>query len=280
MEIGFAQRPAATLTTNPDSTVLRVEALSAGYRGEQVLHDVDLSLSRNRCLAIVGESGSGKTTLARTIAGLHGESSGLIALEGVPLASQARRRTAQVRSDIQYVFQNPYASLNPRRTIGKSLTQPLRLLGKLPADEIRQRVRAALAQVDLPVEMLASYPDQLSGGQRQRAAIARALIVEPKVVICDEITSALDVSIQAVVVELLLQLKQQNDLSLLFVTHNLALASSISDEVLVLQRGSVAECGPTAKVLEAPSHEYTQALLRDTPTPPATTSITTHAAER
>jgi peptide/nickel transport system ATP-binding protein len=246
--------------------VLEVTDVAAGYGGEPVLRGVSLAVARRQCVAVVGESGSGKTTLVRTIAGMHREASGTITLEGQELRGDARERPRHVRREIQYIFQNPYASLNPRRTIEKCLAQPLRLFDRMSSGEVRDRVRSVLEHVELPPTILSSYPDQLSGGQRQRVAIARALIVEPTLLICDEITSALDVSIQAVVVEMLLRLRTQYGLSMLFVTHNLGLASSMADGIVVLRQGTVVESGFASTVLSQPSHEYTRSLLRDTPT--------------
>src|SRR5262249_45891988 len=155
-------------------------------------------LPAESCLALVGESGSGKTTLARCIAGLHRQQSGAIRFQGAPLAPAAHHRTAEARRRIQYIFQNPYASLNPRRRIGPTIAAALRAFESAGAREIDRRVRAALDQVALPASTAERYPHQLSGGQRQRAAIARALIAEPRLLICDEVTSSLDVSVQAV----------------------------------------------------------------------------------
>jgi len=248
-----------------DGHVLQAEDLAASYRGTEVLHQVSLSIQAGQCVAIVGESGSGKTTLARTIAGLHKEATGILRLGGERLAYDARARPLSARLAIQYVFQNPYASLNPRRSIAKSLAQPLRIAADLPAPLARARVAEAMDQVELPREMLASYPDELSGGQRQRVAIARALAAQPSVLICDEVTSALDVSVQASVVEMLLSLKGSRGMAILFITHNIALASGIADQIAVLKDGRLIEHGPTPQVVLSPRSDYAQSLLRDTP---------------
>ena len=187
------------------------------------MHDVNLQLAPHECLALVGESGSGKTTLARSIAGLHRDRSGLISLRGQPLADSARAAARARRAQaIQYVFQNPYGSLNPRKTIGQIVRQPLGVFGTATGAEADKRVSEMLERVSLAASYVDRYPDQLSGGERQRVAIARALVVSPSVLVCDEVTSALDVSVQAAIVELLAELQRELGLAMLFVTHNLA----------------------------------------------------------
>jgi peptide/nickel transport system ATP-binding protein len=245
--------------------VLSAENVVASYRGHEVLHGISLAVRPGQCLAIVGESGSGKTTLARTIAGLHREASGQLHLSGQPLGRDARGRPAAARLAVQYVFQNPYASLNPRRTVGKSLAQPLRLVTGLSPSAVTAKIRSALDKVQLPLDLLDSYPDELSGGQRQRVAIARALVAQPAVLLCDEVTSALDVSVQASVVELLLSLKAETSLTMLFITHNIALASIMADDILVLHNGSPVEYGPAAQVVQTPRSGYARSLIQDTP---------------
>jgi peptide/nickel transport system ATP-binding protein len=252
----------------PEATVtgsLNVADVTVRYGRDEVLHGVSLDLRAGACLAVVGESGSGKTTLGRTIAGLHEASSGIVSFDNVPLPKVAKRSVAMRRA-IQYIFQNPDASLNPRRTVGQTIAQPLRRLCGTSGRAAQREVRIALEQTGLSATAYDLYPDQLSGGQRQRVAIARALVVQPRVLICDEITSALDVSVQAVIIELLRDLQQARQLSLLFITHNLALASSLATDILVLRVGSVVESGPTSDVLRSPSSDYTKALLHDTPT--------------
>ena len=248
-----------------EAYVLSAENVVASYRGHEVVHGISLAVRPGQCLAIVGESGSGKTTLARTIAGLHREASGQLYLSGQPLGRDARGRPAAARLAVQYVFQNPYASLNPRRTVGKSLAQPLRLVTGLSASAVTAKIRSALDKVQLSRDLLDSYPDELSGGQRQRVAIARALVAQPAVLMCDEVTSALDVSVQASVVELLLSLKAETSLTMLFITHNIALASIMADDILVLRSGSLVEYGTAAQVVQAPRSEYARSLIQDTP---------------
>lgn len=247
--------------------VLAAENLTVRYGDRTVLHGADLEVHPGRCLAVVGESGSGKSTTSRTLAGLVSPSAGRTLLDGVELAGSARQRTKDQRKKLQIIFQNPYASLNPRRTIGDSVGAPARFIFGDSRKAALARAEGALEQVALNPRLLHAFPDQLSGGERQRAAIARALICEPEVLICDEVTSALDVSIQASIVNLLIRLKQERGLGLLFVTHNLPLAAALAESTLVLYQGTVVENGPTDRILRAPEHDYTRSLLRDTPQP-------------
>ncbi len=243
--------------------LLRIDGFGAKYADKPVLEDVSLVVHPQRCMAVVGESGAGKTTLARCIVGLHSNWSGTIEFDGKPLAHDHRKRPADAIRSLQYVFQNPYTSLNPRKTVGRLIEQPLRELFKLPASERERRVVAALHDAALNEEYLNRYPDQLSGGERQRVAIARALVVEPKLLVCDEVTSALDVSVQAAIVELLHRLKLERGLTLVLITHNLALVRSLADDVVILRDGVVVEQG--AEVLDHPSSEYALQLLADVP---------------
>jgi peptide/nickel transport system ATP-binding protein len=245
--------------------VLSLDHVFAGYGPITVVHDINLQLAPHECLALVGESGSGKTTLARSIAGLHRDRSGLISLRGQLLADAARNRTRDARQSIQYVFQNPYGSLNPRKTIGQIVRQPLGVFGAATGAAADKRVKEMLDRVSLSASYLDRYPDQLSGGERQRVAIARALVVSPAVLVCDEVTSALDVSVQAAIVELLAELQRELGLAMLFVTHNLPLVRSIAQRVAVMSAGRIVELGAVEHVLHAPTDEYTKALLADTP---------------
>jgi peptide/nickel transport system ATP-binding protein len=244
---------------------LEVSNLEAFHGASRILKSLSFTIHRGSCVALVGESGSGKTTTARCLAGLHGNQSGRIIFDGEVLAPHASQRSASARQRIQYIFQNPYASLNPRKTIGQSVAMAVEQFEPMSGVETRKRVLAALDEVSLPSGFADRYPQQLSGGQRQRVAIARALIVKPKLLICDEVTSALDVSVQAVVVELLEQLQRDHDLAMLFVTHNLAVASNIAQHVAVMQSGSIVEFGKVEDVLRTPVASETQRLLRDTP---------------
>jgi peptide/nickel transport system ATP-binding protein len=244
---------------------LRLTDLVASYGRYEVVHSVSLSLAAHECLALVGESGSGKTTIARAVAGLHRDWTGTIALDGAELHPSARKRGGDARRRIQYIFQNPYGSLNPRRTVGQIVAQPLKVFGTASGREADQRVAEMLERVSLTSGYARRYPDQLSGGERQRVAIARALVCDPTVLICDEVTSALDVSVQAAIVELLGSLQRDLGLSMLFITHNLPLVRSIAQRVAVLSQGRIVEAGEVGQVLADPSQPYTRQLLSDTP---------------
>jgi peptide/nickel transport system ATP-binding protein len=255
-------REAHAATQEP---ILSLSSVSAGYRKRMVVHDVTLQVAPRECLALVGESGSGKTTLARSVAGLHSYRTGEIILNGVALADAARNRPREQRRTIQYVFQNPYGSLNPRRTIGHIIRQPLELFGKASNAENDRKVGEMLDRVSLSASYMDRYPEQLSGGERQRVAIARALVCDPSVLVCDEVTSALDVSVQAAIVELLAGLQRDLGLAMLFVTHNLPLVRSIAQRVAVMSQGRIIELGDVDQVLESPQDPYTRRLLSDTP---------------
>jgi peptide/nickel transport system ATP-binding protein len=251
--------------TAQGAPLLDVASLDAFYNDVHVLFDVALTVPRTSCVAVVGESGSGKTTLARCVIGLHGNWTGQVRYEGAELGPLAKDRAMDVLRSVQYIFQNPYTSLNPRKTVGQLVEQPLAHFFKLSARERTDRVVATLEAAALSGDFLGRYPDQLSGGERQRVAIARALVVEPSLLVCDEVTSALDVSVQAAIVELLRRLQEERGLSLLFITHNLALVRSIAQEVVVLHEGRVVERGPTDAVLSHPVDAYTIGLLEDVP---------------
>jgi peptide/nickel transport system ATP-binding protein len=255
---------------NIEKTVVNAQDVVAFYQSKEILHGVSANLCQHRCLALVGESGSGKTTLARCIAGLHPfKIEGTVELNGKSLARESRGRTQHERQAIQYIFQSPYSSLNPRKTIRQLLAQPIDIFFKLDRDGREERMVRALDQVALDTSLLNRYPEQLSGGERQRIAIARALAAEPTVLICDEVTSWLDVSVQAAIIELLAKLQSETGVSMLFVTHNLALIRSVAQEVAVMSEGRIVELGLVDAVLEDPQAEYTKLLLADTPTLPA-----------
>ena len=249
--------------------LLDVSGLVARYRSgpsdAPAVADVSFAIEPGECVALVGESGSGKSTVARCIAGLHVPSAGTIAFDGKPVAGAARNRPLEVRRRIQIVFQNPYESLNPRQRVRGSIERPLRLLRRMSRTEAQREVQELLQRVRLPARLGDRFPAELSGGERQRVAIARALAAKPDLLICDEVTSALDVSVQAAVLELLQQLRSELHLSMLFITHNLGVVASIADSVLVMDRGSLCEVGPVDGVLSSPSHDYTRRLLAAAP---------------
>jgi len=248
--------------------LLAVDGLTAAYGRRAlrrpVVRGVSFSLDEGECLAVVGESGSGKSTIGRCIIGLHRPEAGVISLLGSPLAPVASERRHSERRAIQLIFQNPERSLNPNETIGAAIQRPLRLFDL--AGQRTERAQAAdlLDRVRLPKAMLDRYPRELSGGEKQRVAIARALAAQPSLLLCDEITSSLDVSTQAAIIALLEELRDAS-LALLFITHNLALVRSIADRILVLEAGEIRELGTAAQVIEHPTHQYTRDLIAAAP---------------
>lgn len=248
--------------TAPDG--LTAANIRASYRRHPVLHDVSFQVRPGECLALVGESGSGKSTLSRAAIGLHQEYTGEFSWRTRPLARRAsRRRSDQVR-DLQYIFQSPFNALNPRATIRESIAFAQRVTRGRTSAVRRLTVDDVLASVGLSPDIADQLPNRLSGGERQRVAIARALITEPDLLICDEVTSALDVLVQAEIIDLLRRLRREQDLSMLFVTHDLALVRSFADRVIVLDGGHIVESGDTESVLSDPQHPYTQSLVANT----------------
>lgn len=234
-----------------------------------ILNHVSLSLPHGASIGLIGESGSGKTTLARCLVGLCQPTSGAIRYRNVATTQLTAQQRAAWRRDVQMIFQDPYGSLNPHMTIGDSIAEPLRLMANHPRREIASHVARWLETVGLPVAAASRYPHEFSGGQRQRICIARALIIQPKLLICDEPVSALDVSVQAQILNLLRHLQQTTGMGLLLIAHNLAIVQSICDEVHVLQHGEIREHGPTARVFANPQSAYTQSLLASVIEPPA-----------
>ncbi len=227
---------------------------------------VTFDLHEGETLGLVGESGSGKSTTARTILQLHRPTSGQVRFMGTDLARQSRRGLRHVREELQVVFQDPFASLDPRLPVGEIVAEPLRVHGRYRKGG-RQRVSELLAQVGLNGRDAGRYPHEFSGGQRQRIAIARALALEPKVVILDEPVSALGLSIRAGIVNLLEELQERLGLAYLFIAHDLSVVRHISDRVAVMHVGKIVEIGRRADVYERPAHPYTQALLSAVPVP-------------
>ncbi len=228
---------------------------------------VSLSLMPGEVLGLVGESGCGKSTLARTIMQLIPATGGSVILEGRNLTAGSTEEVRAVRRDLQMVFQDPFASLNPRLTAFAAIAEPLVVHRTCPADQVTQRVAELMRLVGLSPRYMRRYPHEFSGGQRQRIAIARALALQPKVIIADEPVSALDVSIQAQILNLLSQLTRQMHLSLVFIAHDLSVVKHISDRVAVMYLGKIVELGPAVEVIERPRHPYTRALVSAIPTP-------------
>ena len=258
--------------TNTDQIVLEVEDLSKTYEERRLLRrravvaaqGINLTLRRGEILGVVGESGSGKSTVARCVARLHEPSGGVIRVHGENIAHQRGETLRQLRRRVQMVFQDPYRSLNPRMTIGDALIEGLNNYG---ADRrlARDRAMELLELVGLDAGATARYPHQFSGGQRQRICIARALMLEPDILVADEAVSALDVSVQAQVLRLLDEVRARTGVALLFVTHDLRVAAQICDTIMVMQQGRVVESGSAMDVLTAPQDDYTRSLLDAAP---------------
>jgi len=232
------------------------------------LHAVDgvsFELQPGETLGLVGESGCGKSTLGRSILRLNEPAGGSIRLQGEELVGRSRRDLQPLRRRVQMVFQDPSASLDPRWTVGRLLAEPLEIHGIGNRRDRAERVRKLLAQVGLPVDAAQRYPHEFSGGQRQRIGIARALALDPKILVADEAVSALDVSVQAQVLRLLEDLKQRLGLSMLFITHDLRVAAQICDRIAVMQKGEIVELKSAAALFAAPEHPYTRELLAAVP---------------
>lgn len=227
---------------------------------------VSFSIAPGETVGLVGESGSGKSTIGKAILGLQKVSGGSITYQGKDITSAGASQRRALGSELRAVFQDPNSSLNPRNTIGSSLAEPLRLRG-VGAAEARQRAEDMLERVGLPREAVDRYPSQFSGGQRQRISVARALICDPKLVVCDEAVSALDLSTQAQVLNLLADLRDERGLGYLFIAHDIAVVQFLAQRVVVLYRGQVMESGPAAAVTENPRHPFTQALVAASPVP-------------
>jgi peptide/nickel transport system ATP-binding protein len=254
-------------------TILRTEKLGKIYTGNAFFQkarvvkaavDVDLDIRRGETLGIVGESGSGKSTVARCIARLIDPTEGKIYIGDTEIATMSARKLRPHRRRVQIVFQDPYRSLNPRRTIGEAMVEgPMNYgLGRAQALE---RARELLDLVRMDPNAMDRYPHQFSGGQRQRICIARALMMEPELLIADEAVSALDVSVQAQVLRLLEEIRSRLDLAMLFITHDLRVASQVCDQLVVMSQGEIVEAGPAHEVFAAPRHAYTQALFAAAP---------------
>ncbi|HEY1616011.1 MAG TPA: ATP-binding cassette domain-containing protein [Streptosporangiaceae bacterium] len=235
--------------------------------GVTALRGVSLAVAAGETLGLVGESGAGKSTLAHAVLGLVPVSAGSISFDGRELAGLDRRSRRAVSRDLQVVFQDPYSSLNPARTVGQALAEPLEVHERLSRADRRERIAGMLEMVGLPADAPRRYPAEFSGGQRQRIAIARALMLSPKLVICDEPVSALDLSIQAQILNLLAEVQRELSVSYLLVSHDLAVVRHLATRIAVLRGGELVESGSAAQVCDRPAHPYTRALLAAVPSP-------------
>lgn len=253
--------------------LLKVDSLDVVYRSSgmrkssfQALTDVSIDIAPGRTLGLVGESGSGKTTLGRAVLGLAPVSSGTITFKGEDISHASRSDRQRLSKDLQVVFQDPYGSLNPAMNVGDILSEPLTAAGT-SAKDARGRVGGLLEQVGLPADAAERRPSDFSGGQRQRIAIARALALDPQLIVCDEPVSALDLTTQARVLDLLLEIQQNSGVAYLFISHDLDVVRHISHDIAVMYRGEIVEQGPALQVADHPSHPYTQKLRLASPVP-------------
>ncbi|MCK1992303.1 ABC transporter ATP-binding protein [Peribacillus muralis] len=265
-------------TVEDKKVLLKVDQLKqyfpikGGFFGRTVNHvkavdDISFHIYQGETLSIVGESGCGKSTTGRAILRLDQPTSGQIHFQGKDLLSLGKKEMRSTRKDLQVIFQDPFASLNPRQTIGQILGEALSIQNVVPKEQRRSRIEELLGHVGLRPESMERHPHEFSGGQRQRIGIARALAVDPKLIICDEAVSALDVSIQAQVLNLLKKLQRQFELTFLFISHDLGVVRHISDRVMVMYLGKIVEIADKKSIFEQPQHPYTRALLSAIPVP-------------
>ncbi|MGW4031575.1 ABC transporter ATP-binding protein [Streptomyces sp. NPDC004838] len=247
--------------------VLELDEVTFAYRGSAtpVVEDITLTVESGRSLALVGESGAGKTTLLRMLLGLARPTSGTVRFDSRELRLRDRELMRRFRRSVQCVFQDPYSSLDPRRRVGSIVSEPLRSLGIATRHTAAPKVADALERVGLPADAAERYPHEFSGGQRQRIAIARATVCDPRVLLADEPVSALDVTTRVTVVDLLNELKREQGLTLVMVSHDLSVVASLCERTAVLERGRIVEDGDTAQVLGAPAHPYTARLVESVP---------------
>ena len=261
-------------TESQQAPVLDVQDLVVDYRlpGRRralvhAVRGVSFAMNRGRTVGLVGESGSGKSTIGNAVLGLVPVTSGTVRFHGREITNSDRRERRLLARRMQVVFQDPFGSMNPALTVGDTMAEALRFNLELPVEERRARLEQALRDVGLPPETEHRYPSEFSGGQRQRIAIARALVMQPEFIVCDEAVSALDLSVQAQILNLLTRLKAEHGLSYLFISHDLAVVRYISDDIVVLYAGQVMEQGPADVVAENPRHPYTRALIEAAPEP-------------
>ncbi len=276
---GSTSKPAAANPAGQSGTILELIDVKTHFPVHQgfvfrrragtvkAVDGVSLKIRRGEVLGLVGESGCGKSTLARTIIQLIPPTSGQIILEGRDLAALDSETMRRQRTDIQMIFQDPYASLNPRMTVFDTLAEPMLAHKRATSASVTRQVAALMERVGLAPRFMRKYPHEFSGGQRQRIAVARALALEPRLVIADEPVSALDVSIQAQILNLLARLVREMNLSMIFIAHDLSVVKHISDRIAVMYLGRIVELGTAAQVIEDPRHPYTQALISAIPTP-------------
>jgi oligopeptide/dipeptide ABC transporter ATP-binding protein len=268
--------PAATAHAVPGPVVppaLEIRDLVVRYgsgrkarQAPPAIDGVSFDIAPGETVGLVGESGSGKSTIGKAVLGLQPPTAGTVRLHGQDITSMSLKRRKTLAADLRVVFQDPYSSLNPARTIGQTLVEPVRLMG-VDAAEALQKARRGLESVGLPGNAVDRYPSQFSGGQRQRIAIARALVCDPKVLVLDEPVSALDLSTQAQVLNLLADLRDQHGLAFLFIAHDLGVVRFLAQRVVVLYRGQIMESGPVESVTQQPRHPYTVALTAAAPVP-------------
>ena len=257
-----------------DTALLDVRGLTVAYQRRRrrvtrvnAVRGVDLAVHRGETVGLVGESGSGKSSTAMAVLGLTNAAAGVIEYDGQDITHSSRAQRRLLARRMQVIFQDPYGSMNPVRTVGETVGESLRYNLGLSASEIRERLDRALDDVGLPADVADRYPTAFSGGQRQRLAIARALVMDPEFLVCDEAVSALDLSVQAQVLNLLARLKEQRGLTYLFISHDLAVVRHLSDRVVVMYAGRIVEQGPAERIVGSPGHPYARALIDAAPVP-------------
>ena len=251
--------------------LLEVQNLKKYFRNPRgMLHavdDVSFKLERGKTVGVVGESGCGKTTLGRTIIHLLDRTEGKILFNGKDASDPSKKELKALREEMQIIFQDPYSSLNPRKTVSETIGEPMKVQGKMSRADIRDEVMNLMETVGLAERFENSYPHELDGGRRQRIGVARALALKPSFIVCDEPVSALDVSIQAQIINLMLDLQEERGIAYMFVTHDLSVVKYISDDIIVMYLGNMVEMAPSDELFENPLHPYTKALLSAIPEP-------------